>query len=597
MKQSRIFVESQIARTGFVICGFAGLLCLIGMRLYSLQVVQGQEMRLKAESRAMRSWILPAARGDIFDREGLPLAVSVPRWNLYADPSYMTDKLQACLEISRICNVPREQLRAHFEKKNNGRLIVKQVTDEQREAINKLKLEGIYARRSYDRVHPVGSLAPQVVGFVLDSGLGGAGIEQYYHSTLVATHGSEKFYVDSRNRPMYHKPREKQQGIDGANIQLTIDACMQRKAQEILDATIAHHQAERGSLIVVRPDTGEVVAMASWPSFDLEDFADVNPDYFRNQNLQFVYESGSTMKPLVAAAAIAEGVTRIDERIFCENGIFTKRIGRGKRTIHDHSYKHGGHQFLTVLQGIAVSDNILMAKLGLRMGAEKLYEWIAVKWGFGQRTGIELPGEDAGIVRAKRKWDELGSCMSVPMGHEMAVTPLQMVMAHCAIANGGMWHPPRIVNSIYRIDENGTRKLLNMDQPPASRRVLPRTVARDIRMAMNKTMTEGTGRKQAFKQWTSAGKTGTTEKLVDVEVNGRMVKKYSKDEHIASFVCFAPASDIAKAEFVCLVVIDNPTENGYYGSQAAGPAVQEMLQFALERENIRSDTPEVVGQR
>ncbi|NRA37929.1 MAG: penicillin-binding protein 2 [Planctomycetes bacterium] len=597
MKQSRILVESQFARTGFVIIGFAGLMCLIAFRLYALQVEQGQEMRMKAESRAVRSWTLPAARGDIFDCEGMPLAVSVPRWNLYADPSYMTDKLQACIEISRICQIPREDLRRHFEKNNNGRLVVKQLSDKQRDAVSQLKLEGIYARRSYDRVHPIGSLAPQVIGFVLDSGLGGAGIEQYYHSTLAATNGREKFYVDSRNRPMYHKVREKQLGIDGANIQLTIDAHVQRKAQEVLQATIEHHQADKGSLIVVRPESGEIVAMASWPTFDLEDFTTVDPESYRNQNLQFVYESGSTMKPLIAAAAIAEGKTSINERIFCENGKFTKRIGRGKRTVHDHSYKHGGHQYLTVMEGIAVSDNVLMAKLGLRMGPDLLYDWTAVKWGFGKRTGIELPGEDAGIVRAKRKWDKLGSCMSIPMGHEMAVTPLQMVMAHCAIANGGVWNPPRIVRSMYRINESGQRSLLPIDQPPVSRRVLNRKVARDIRMAMNKTMTDGTGRKQAFEQWTSAGKTGTTEKLVDVEVNGRMVKKYSKDIHIGSFVCFAPASDIAKAEFVCLVVIDNPTENGHYGSQTAAPAVHEVMQFALEHARIKSDVIEPVSAR
>ena len=590
MSQSRIYVESQLLKTFVILGGFVLVMAVLGMRLYKLQVLEADEMQHKAQQRALRSWILPAPRGDIIDREGNPLAVSMPRWNVYADPTYMTNKLEATVLLSDIIDVPRKELREHFEKRSNGRLLAKKVTDAQSEEIKALKLDGVYTRRTYERIHPTGSVAPHVIGFVLDSGIGGAGIEQYYQTSLCATDGWEKFYVDSRGRPMYHKERQVQPGQSGAHIQLNLIAPIQRKAEQALRKSIEHHKATSGAVIVVRPTDGAVVAMASWPHFDLNAFTEADPEQYRNQALQFVYESGSTMKPLIAGAAVADGLAQFHEKIFCENGRWTYRHGRARRTIHDHSFKHGGHQYLTVSEGIAKSDNILMAKLGLRIGPERLHAWIK-HFGFGQLTGIELPGEDSGIILPKRRWNQIGSCMSVPMGHELAVTPLQMVMMHAAVANGGVWNPPRLVHSIYRVNrETGVKEYLPLDEPPKARRVYPKNVAREIRMAMNETMTNGTGRKLQIAGFSSAGKTGTTEKLVDVvDERGRTRKVYSKDNHIGSFVCFAPASDQAETEFVCLAVIDDPQENGHYGSQTAGPIVQDVLGFALEHVHSKAD--------
>lgn len=589
MSQSRIYVESQFMRTGIILLGFLMLVLVVGQRLYQLQVEQGDALLRKAESRALRSWTLPAPRGDILDREGNPLAVSLPRWNLYADPTYMHDKLRATIELSRVLGIPRAELRAHFEKRSNGRLIARKLSDEQQEQIKNLKIEGVYARRTYERIHPNGSIAPHVVGFVLDSGIGGAGIEQYYQGNLCAVDGWEQFYVDARGRPMYHKERKMEPGHAGAHIQLNLISAIQRKAEIELAKTVKHHNARGGALVMVRPDDGAVVAMASWPHFDLNHFSEADTTDYRNQVLQFVYESGSTMKPLIAGAAVDDGLARFDERIFCENGKWTYRSGRSRRTIHDHSYKHGGHQYLTVAEGIAVSDNILMAKLGLRIGPERLYEWVR-DFGFGNRTGIELPGEDSGLVLPRRRWNHIGSCMSVPMGHELAVTPLQMVMMHAAIANGGTWHPPRLVHSMYRVDpDTGEKRYLPLDQPPASRQLYQEAVAAQIKAAMRKTMTEGTGRQLGFKRYSSAGKTGTTEKLINKEVNGRIKKVYSEDNHIGSFVCFAPASPDVRTEFVCLAVIDDPQQNGHYGSKTAGPLVQKVMDYALTYADIKPD--------
>ena len=276
---------------------------------------------------------------------------------------------------------------------------------------------------------------------------------------------------------------------------------------------------------------------------------------------------------------MADGLANWQEEIYCERGRWRFK----GRTIHDHSLKKGGHKELTVQEIISKSDNIGMAKLGLRLGPERLYDWIRML-GFGQRSGILLPGEEVGIVRPKSRWNLRDSCLSVPMGHELAVTPLQMACAHAAVANGGMWRPPQIVKDVFTLDPaSGERKHLGIDRGVDPRRVFSPLDALKIQEAMNLTMTAGTGKRLQLNGYTSAGKTGTTEKLI----NGR----YAKDRHIGSFVCWAPASVERPAEFLALAVVDDPTENGHYGSQTGGPIVQDILQFALEYYRVPTDRP------
>jgi len=231
---------------------------------------------------------------------------------------------------------------------------------------------------------------------------------------------------------------------------------------------------------------------------------------------------------------------------------------------------------------VAKSDNILMAKLGLELGPERPHHWIT-HLGFGRQTGIELPGEDAGIVLPRHRWDRLNSCMSVPMGHEVAVTPLQMAMAHAAVANDGVWLPPRIVRRVFTVDQHsGERRDLELRPTPEPRRLYTVEDAAQIEAAMRLTMTGGTGARVQLDGWSSAGKTGTTEKLVDVRVGDRVVKRYSDDQHIGSFVCWTPAEPGLTPQLLALVVIDDPSENGHYGSQTAAPVVQRVLQFGMD---------------
>jgi cell division protein FtsI (penicillin-binding protein 3) len=317
--------------------------------------------------------------------------------------------------------------------------------------------------------------------------------------------------------------------------------------------------------------------MASWPTFDLitaRDEGIEDLDLTRNQAIQIVYESGSTVKPLIAGAAVSEGIARWDEKVFCENGQWTYRNGRAARTIHDHSFKHGGHQWLTVAEGVAKSDNILMAKLGVRLGPQKLHEWIT-HFGFGQETGIDLAGESAGVVHPLAKWTPTGACMSVPIGHEFSVTPLQMAMAHAAVANRGTWNPPRLVDRVFTIDpESGRVRDLSVPPLRPARRIFSEHDALEVQDAMCLVMEEGTGVKSQLDGYSSAGKTGTTEKLID----GR----YADDRHIGSFIAWAPAERSRPAELLVLCVIDDPRRNGHYGSQTAAPVAAKLLQYGLE---------------
>lgn len=572
-------VLPQSGRFIAILAAFIVIAATIVWRLYDIQVQRRDDLAALAERRGLRTWEISAPRGTIVDAQGTPMATSVARWALYADPAYMTDKLSATVAISSITEIPRDELRRHFEAPTNGRLISRGLNDSQAEAIREHALAGIHLRREYQREYPLRSIAPHVLGFVLHNGTGGMGIEQRFNAVLAGVPGRERLRVDAYGRPVLLDDGSSQRvdAVPGNHVQLTIIEAIQRKAEEALVAAAEKHKPASACVVVLRPTTGEVVALASWPSYDIQDFQRANPQSFANHALNFVYESGSTMKPLIAGAAVADGLASWDEAIDCEGGIWRFQ----GRTIHDHSYKHGGHGMLQVADIIAKSDNIGMAKLGLRLGPQRLYEWVRT-FGFGQPTGILLPGEEQGIVRPKSLWNKRGSCMSVPMGHELAVTPLQMACAHAAVANGGIWRPPQIVHDVFTLDpETNRRKHLGTDRGSEPRRILSVRDAAQVQDAMRRTMTSGTGKRLQLDGYSSAGKTGTTEKLIDGE--------YRDDRHIGSFVGWAPASIERPAEFLALAVMDDPQENGYYGSQTGGPVVQEVLQFALEYAGVQPD--------
>lgn len=573
-------ISRQPWRFGLAIAGFAGLFAWVGLRLYTLQVVQGEQLMQMGLKQTNRVWTLPAPRGGFTDANGMPLVESQGTWNVSCDPRYMEDRLTATVELSRLLGMPRETLRAQFETNRNGRNLAKGIDDRTADAIKALRLTGVYVHREFTRTYREGALAAHVLGFTQADGKGVAGLEAHFDSQLAGVAGKEILQIDALGKPVV-SGMESIPAKPGAHIQLTIDVVLQRELEKNLALAIEKHAPKRAAGIIIRPATGEILAMTSWPAFDPATRAGVDGEALRNNVTQLVYEPGSTFKPLIAGAAVHEKLTTFQESIFCEHGKWTYRDGRSVRTITDHSLKNGGHGNLTVTEGIAKSDNILMAKLGIRLGTERLANWVQ-NLGFGHKTSICLPGEESGIVPPRKRWTVLSECMSIPMGHNIAVTPLQLAMAHSAVANGGVWNPPRLVKRIYSVDPDGKQTDLPLPALEPPRRMYEGVDAAAIQEAMTHTMDEGgTGSKLNIDGYLSAGKTGTAEKLVDGH--------YSNEHHVGSFVCWAPADAGKRPELLALVVIDDASKGGHYGAETAGPVVQRVLQASLEHLKIPKD--------
>lgn len=551
---------------------FACLLGGLGLRLNQLALVDGTMLAEMGRRQASRTWTIPAARGSLLDSKGTPLVESLGSWTLLADPDYMNDKLRATVELSRITGLPRGLLRQEFEQGRNGRTLARDLDEDQAAAIRNLEksgaLTGTRLVRGFTRISHEGNAAAHVLGFTLADGKGGAGIELRFEPVLAGSPGRESLRIDALGRPMLDGS-DCIAPVAGAHIQLTLDLGLQRILEKHLAEAVAKHVPQSAAAVLLRPATGEIAAMASWPAFDPGTREGLGPESLRNGVIGYVYEPGSTMKPLIAGAAIAERLTTLGTSIDCERGAWTYREGRSSRTVHE---KTGGHGVLTVTQVIALSDNIGMAKLGIALGPERLKDWTN-RLGFGRPSGIPLPGEEGGIV-PRGRWTNLNEGMSVPMGHNVSVTPLQLALAHAAIANAGIWNPPRLVKRIFRPKVDGGEEDLPLPGQEPPRRIFPGDTAAAVQEAMTHTMIEGTGKRSALDGYSSAGKTGTAEKIID----GR----YS-DRNVCSFVCWAPAEPGVRSELLCLVVIDDPSKGGRFGSDTAAPVVQKVLQESLEQ--------------
>ncbi len=573
-----VLIAPQPWRTGLALVAFIALFGLIGLRLHHLQVDQGSHLTELGERQRTRTWVLQAARGNLYDGDGAPLAVSDGTWTVTCDPVYMDDRLRATVELSRILGIPRTELRAHFESPRNGRTLAKSLDDAHAEDIRRLNLAGVYVRREFTRRYPEGALAAHALGLIFADGKGASGIEQTLDGDLAGTPGHETLTVDALGKPSL-TDAESKPAQPGAHVQLTISMPIQRILEEALLDQVGKCKPVSAAGLVVRPATGEILAMASWPTFDPARITARDQSAMRNNILTFPYEPGSTMKPLVVGAAVADGLTSFEEMINCERGAWTYREGRAARTIHE---KTGGHGVLSVTQGISLSDNILMAKLGVRMTPEQMKSWMQ-RFGFGRRTGITVPGEEAGLLPRASKWSRSQENMSLAIGHGIMVTPLQLAFAHAAVANGGLWLPPRIVKRVYAVGEQERE----LPTPPLvePRRIFSPDVAARIQEAMTHTMTEGTAKGSELEGYTAAGKTGTAEKVVG--------GNYSGAHNIGSFICWAPAEPNVRPELLCLVVIDDPSVGKGFGSVVAAPVVQRVLQASLEHLRVPK-SPELV---
>ncbi len=562
-----------------------GGVCLIlgGMvgRLVYIQAAMRPELLAYAHQRQYSDIQLPARRGTILDRRGRTLGGSQYEPTLFADPALIQSSTDAAAKLEPVLGVPAVQIVARLdEAKAKGRRFVvlkRRATRAEAEAVEALsKEEGLRGLGMLDepaRVYPMGALAAHVIGFVGADDQGLEGIEKLYDKHLSGTPGRRRVFRDVNRRPVFQEEGSCTAPKDGAHVVLTIDAYLQEVVEREVGKAVADFKAESGVGLVIDPRTGDVLAMTCVPTFEPAQAGKAPPAARRNRILTDPVEPGSVFKAYVMAPALAAGLTRPEEVIFCHNGLYVT----GKRMLHDH-HPYGN---LTVEQILTKSSNIGMAILGQRLGNTRIYEALKA-FGFGRASGIDLPGEDNGLLMPLKTWTSF-TTTSVPMGHELAVTPMQLATAFSALANGGLVVQPRVVRAV--LDADG--EVIEEHREPTIRgTAVDAQTAATMRRILVKVVEEGTGTVCRLDRWWVMGKTGTAQ--VPRIQKGR--RGYEPDTYLGSFIAAAPASD---PMFVTLVMIRKPDRRiGYYGSKVAAPAVKVILEEALRYFDVPPDKDE-----
>jgi cell division protein FtsI (penicillin-binding protein 3) len=535
---------------------------LIICRLVQLQVFRRAEYARLAVKGQVVTREIAAPRGILYDSHMDELATSIPVSAVVAEPRRIKDIPAAAEALSAILGIDRLELldRLKDPAKQVFQYVKHRIDPKAELRVESLGVQGIYLEDENMRVYPNLELACHVIGFVNMNGDGGAGLEQRYDRELKGTPGQISFDVDGKGssfRGTVEKPPRM-----GHSLVLSIDRSIQYTAARELSAGVEKSRAAAGVAIVMESDTGRILALASYPYFNCNKFNEYAPDYWRNRAVSDLYEPGSTFKVVVAAAALEAGLTHPNELIDCQMGSIT--IGR--HVFHDHK----PYGLLTFSQILENSSNVGAAKLGLRLGEQRLYDAL-LTFGFGARTAIDLPAELPGLVRDWRHWSAL-SIGAISFGQEVGVTSVQILSAVNAIANGGYRVRPSVVDRV--IDQDGN---LVRVRPSERSRIMRDETAASIREAFEGVVLRGTGKRAALEGYRAAGKTGTAQKIVD----GR----YSNTKYLASFIGFAPLPD---PRLTILVWIDEP-KGQIYGGDAAAPVFQRIMQESLLQLHVRPD--------
>lgn len=532
----------------------------LAVHLSRIQLLDHVKYRTLARGQQNKKIELPARRGSIVDRNGLTLAESLQVSSVYADPAEIEDVRTAAYQISKVLRLNSSKLAKLLRKDKRFVWIKRKITDEELIEITKLALKGVYAKHEYQRFYPNGSLGSHVLGFTNIDERGIEGIELSFDDELSGEPGYKLINRDALQRQIITPDAEIRLPQHGNHVQLTIDANIQRLTEEELEIACEKWNPLSATAVVMDPMTGEVLAMANVPTYDPNHFRKYSPSARRNLAITDSYEPGSLMKPLVISGAFEHGVTKSDEIIFCEHG---KAVIEGRRLSDTHP--HGN---LTISDIIAQSSNIGMAKVGMRMGNEKMYRYLK-QFNFGEKTGIELPGEINGVFHPLKQWSKKYSLISVSIGHEIAVTPLQFITAFCCLPNGGQWIRPKVVKATISND-NKTKEYYRPSQ--AAERVISSQVARTImNPILMRVVTDGTGDKANLLEYDVAGKTGTSQKI---QSSGG----YAHNKHVGSFIAYAPAE---RPRICVLVMINEPQKGAYYGGTVAAPVVREIILRSL----------------
>ncbi len=534
-----------------------GWMVLIGARLVHLQVTQHDDLAGRARKQQLGTVETTPTRGQLLDRHGRELARSVDMESFFADPGEIENPQDVARRIASVTNLDRVSLADHLKegKETNKKFvwIVRRLDEGVAAKLNGLNLEGIYSRKEPKRFYPNDSLAAHVLGFVGTDEVGLGGVEQFYNDRIRGESGKLYLETDAQRRAF---ESYEIQPHPGQTVVLTIDQTIQYRAEQALFAAVERSHAKSGTAIVMDPLSGDILALANAPAFNPNQPPRDAEERRANGALQNTYEPGSTFKIVAYSAAIEKGLARPDDKIDCQMG----QITVAGRVIHDH------HSFgvLTVAEALAQSSNVGAIKLGLRVGNESMFDYIR-RLGFGSRTGVDLPGESAGILRPLERWQP-SSIGSIAMGQEIGVTPLQMATAYSALANGGLLVKPHLVREMRSPD--GT---VLFQARTESRRALKTETTMALRGMLEGVTLRGTARKAQLNGYTAAGKTGTAQKI------DPRTRAYSSTKFIGSFVGFAPVTNPA---VVIIVVIDEP-QGSYHGGDVAAPVFREIAEEIL----------------
>jgi cell division protein FtsI/penicillin-binding protein 2 len=557
----------------FILVG-ALLTTLLGRVCY-LQTIGRQETVARADRQQHQSQVWPARRGGIYDRNGLLLAGTIQTDTLFIDPKFMQDFYQqdghslvemddAISKLAKILDKDMLELEQLLSDRSTSRFVkvAENLDDATAEQIFRLNLPGVGLQPTSVRYYPMGSIAAHILGGVGKDGRGLEGIELQYEKTLAGKNGWERTLKDARHRGISIAAEDYVPPQNGQHLVLTIDANIQMIAEQELDATCEKFKAKRGEVVVMDPHTGEVLAMANWPTFNPQNLSDSPDEVRRNRAVTDPYEPGSTFKPFIAGPALEWGVTRINEVWPVDAKTYKTPYGRTITDVHFYGP-------LATWDGLVKSSNILMSMLGERMGNARLFRALSL-WNFGRQTGIELPGEDPGRVNPLRKWNTF-STESVSQGYEVMVTPLQICRAFCAYANGGYLVRPTLIKGTLDCGDQLATKIAPVSQTNDPR-VLDESTVETMRQILCDVVVRGTATRARSEFWNLFGKTGTAHIS-----EGK--KGYSLTRFNSSFICAGPAEN---PRLVTAFIVHEPDPSiAHYGGTVSAPGAGQLMERAL----------------
>jgi cell division protein FtsI (penicillin-binding protein 3) len=565
---------------------------LIVGKLFWLQVMRHKEFVDKAEKQQQHTFEVAPRRGVLYDRNLRELAMTVLADSYYAVPSEIEDKAATARALAKVIHdgagdgwvdpwTSEAQILSRLNASRGFAWIARRLDPATATKVKALNLKGVYPQKEFQRFYPDNEIAAQVLGYVGvdDNGLGG--MEQKFDGRLHGQPGRMYAAMDARRHVLGSTEREPE---PGETLVLTLDENIQFLAERALGQAMERTKADNGTVVIQDVHTGQILALAIRPTFNPNDFRHTTPELLRDHAVSDVYEPGSTFKLVTYASALDQHIVTPDDKIDCQGGAITFN----GRTIHDDKSDHFG--VITVHEALEHSSDVAAVKLALRMGPDHFYDYIR-SFGFGSRTGMELPGETRGLLRPTQKWGAT-SIGSIAIGQEVGVTPLQLVSMVSTIANGGVYLPPHIVMTAAQAQNGQPGKPvaqpfkpggdLPNPLPQGSHRVISTMTAAQMRKMMEGVVLFGTGRQAQLNGYSSGGKTGTAQKIDPA------THTYSKTMHVASFAGIAPVNNPVIA---IAVVLDNPKGGGvlYYGGAASAPVFAQVAQQTLEYLGVPHD--------